>query len=102
MTESAEGKLPPEPDPAQQVLRRYERFFARVAGLSVLLSVVGFLIGIFFVTGAAQAVVISALGVGGLFLAAMCLVIRRRIQTGPRGAPRYGFDRLIRPPSSGS
>jgi hypothetical protein len=99
MTEGAEGKPPPESDPARQVLARYERFFAWAAALSVLFALAGFLIGIFFLTGAAEAVVISALGVGGLFMAAMCLVIRRRIQTGPRGDPRWGSDRLIRPPS---
>jgi hypothetical protein len=102
MTESAGGGLSPERDPeAQQVLRRYERFFARAAWLSVLFAVAGILICIFFLTGGARAVVITALAVGGLWLAAMCLVIRRRVQTGPRGASRWGFDRLIRPPSSG-
>jgi hypothetical protein len=54
MTESAERILPPEPnDGAQQVLHRYERFFARAAGLSVFLASAGIVIALVFLSGVA-------------------------------------------------
>jgi hypothetical protein len=90
VTESAEGNLPHEADPAREGLRRYERFFGRAAALSLVLAAAGFLIGLIVLSGAAEAVVLGGLGVGGLWLAAMCLVIRRRIRTGPRGTSSVG------------
>jgi hypothetical protein len=72
MTERVEGKLPPKPDRARQLLGQ-----TKGASLGpVLLGGGGFLIGMSFLTAAAQTVVLSALRVGGLLLAAVCLVTR--------------------------
>jgi TRAP-type uncharacterized transport system fused permease subunit len=80
--------LTPEQEAVRQkALLGYQRFFTWAVALSLLLTVVGVVVGIVALHGPAQAVVLAALGGGGLFLALMFLVIRRRIGTGPKGIP---------------
>jgi hypothetical protein len=64
-------------------LRRFEFFFVKGAVFGVAISVGG-IVWTFFLHGGVQAVVIGLLDVGGLWLAGMCLVIKRRFRTGPK------------------
>jgi small-conductance mechanosensitive channel len=64
-------------------LHRYEHFFMGVALAGVGITIAGVVIS-FFVSDAARAAIIAGLGVGGLWISAMSLVIRRRIRTGPK------------------
>jgi len=64
-------------------LQKFERFFFRLALFGVGISIVGFVAGA-FLSNAASAIVISMFGFGGLLIAAMSLVIRKRIRTGPK------------------
>ena len=75
------------------VLQKYRRFYEVAAALSILLAVAGVIIGIYALHGAAQAVVLAALGGGGVLLAWMCLVIRNRLRTGPKARPEAGAGR---------
>src|ERR1700683_4860611 len=76
-------------------IHRYQRFFGRAAVLSLLIAVVGVIVGVVALQGAVQAVVIAAVGGGGVWVASMCLVFRRRIRTGPKGnPPRWVADRF--------
>lgn len=92
--------LPPEQEEhRQQALLAYRRSFAWAVALSLLVTVVGVIVGIVALQGPAQAVVIAVFGGGGLLLAWMCLLIRKRIGTGPKGsAVRWPLSR-IDPPS---
>lgn len=64
-------------------LSRYQRFFGRLAVFGFVVAVSGF-VGGAFISGPASAVVIAMVGFGGLLIAWMALVIRKRIHTGPR------------------
>lgn len=64
-------------------LQRYQGFFTKAALVGVGISLAGIVVG-FFLSDAAQAVVFATFGAGGLLIAAMALVIRMRIRTGPK------------------
>lgn len=63
--------------------RRYERFFSRGVVVGALITVAGIVLA-FFLHGGARAAVIGGLCVGGIWLAVMTLVIKKRIRTGPK------------------
>jgi hypothetical protein len=65
------------------VLARYQRSFARLAIVCLLVAVAGFVIGP-LLSGLARALVIAMVGLGGLLGAWMAMVIRKRIRTGPK------------------
>lgn len=65
------------------VLSRYQRSFGRLALLCLVVAISGFVAGA-FLSGPARAVVIAMVGFGGLLVAWMAMVIRKRIRTGPK------------------
>ena len=66
-------------------MKRFERQFSGVALLGLAIAVAGIAWG-FFLTGPAQAVVISGVGSGGLLMALLFFVIKKRMRTGPKAA----------------
>lgn len=87
----------------QEALLAYQRFFARAAALSLSATVAGVIIGIVALQGAAQAVIFAVVGGGGILLAWMILVIRKRIGTGPKGtSPRWLGAVALRRPRRGT
>ena len=64
-------------------LRRYERFFAILAMAGVAVMAASIAIGLLFSDGI-RATIIGGLGAGSLWIAAMSLVMRKRIRTGPK------------------
>jgi hypothetical protein len=65
------------------VLRGFESVFFKGACVCVAVSVGG-IVWTFFLRGSTQGVVIGVFDLGGLWLAAMFLVIKRRVRTGPK------------------
>jgi hypothetical protein len=73
-----------DPDAQRKAaLARYQRSFGRLAGFCLLVAVAGFIIGP-LLSGLARALVIAMVGFGGLLVAWMAMVIRKRIRTGPK------------------
>jgi hypothetical protein len=90
---------PEQEERRKQALLAYQRSLVWVSGLSCSVAVIGVIVGIVALHGPAQAVVIAVFGGGGLLVAWMCLLIRRRIGTGPKGTSlRWPLNR-IDPPS---
>ncbi len=87
----------PEPSPSElpslsaserenrrlSALHRYERFFTRLAIAGIGVTVAGIAVSFLYSDGV-RAAIIGGLGAGGLWIAAMSLVIRKRIRTGPK------------------
>lgn len=65
------------------VLARYQRSFGRLALFFLLIGIAGFVVGA-LLSGPARAVVMAMVGGGGLLVAWMATVIRKRIRTGPK------------------
>lgn len=84
---AASGQSGPHGDEREirrlSVLRQYERFFTRAAVVCVGIAIIGFGIG-FLLRGAARWTVIGGLGIGGLWMCAMSIIIRKRIGAGPK------------------
>ena len=62
------------------VLHRYEHFFAHLAFVGIGITIVGIAVSFLFSDGA-RAAIIGALGAGGLWIAVMSLIMRKRIRT---------------------
>ena len=67
----------------EAALARYQRSFGRLAVFCLLVAIAGFIVGP-LLSGAARALVIAMVGFGGLLIAWMAVVIRKRIRTGPK------------------
>jgi hypothetical protein len=66
-----------------EVLARYQRFFGRLAVFCLVVAMSGFVVGA-LLSGPARALVIAMVGFGGLLIAWMALVVRKRVGTGPK------------------
>jgi acetyl esterase/lipase len=90
---------PEQEERRHQVLLAYQRSFAWFAALALSVAVVGVIVAMVALQGPTQAVVIAVCGGGGVLAAWMCLLIRKRIGTGPKGtAARWPLNR-VDPPS---
>lgn len=90
---------PEQEERRQQLLLGYQRSFAWVAVVGLLVAAVGITVGVLALRGQAQGEVIAVFGGGGLLLAWMCLVIRKRFKTGPKSTfMRWPLNR-VGPPS---
>jgi hypothetical protein len=73
-----------DPEARQKAaLARYQRSFKRLAVFCVLVAFAGFIVGS-LLSGLARALVIAMVGFGGLLVAWMAMVIRKRIRSGPK------------------
>jgi hypothetical protein len=67
----------------EKMLQRYQRAFGRLSVLCLVVGMSGFIVGA-LLSGPARALVIAMVGFGGILIAWMALVIRKRIGTGPK------------------
>lgn len=96
MADSPAAPSPRRAEVPGTVTERFDAFFTRAAVLSLLMTVGAVIVSVMFLSGAAEAIVLSAFGAGGIWLAAMCLLVRNRVRTGPRREPRPWAASLVR------